>query len=120
VENLFFEKAINIRIYTGVESINDPYEKDINTIELPPIPIKAIVTDLTSTKAQYAMLGITVDRAKEIIIEKKNRPILEMSRKIQILGDNDYYEGWKQNSKMQIREEGDYCRCYIYIRKSNE
>lgn len=119
MENLFFEKAINIRIYVGTETELDPYEKNIDVTLLNPIPIKAIVTDLTSAKVQWAMPGIVTDKAKEIITEKKHRPMLEMSRKIQIVGDTDYYEGWKTNSKMQIREEGDYIRCYIYIRKEN-
>jgi len=120
MENLFKEKSQYIKIYLGTETEIDPFEKNISVSLLNPTPIRAIVTDLTSAKVQWAMPGIVTDKAKEIIIRKKNRPMLEMSRKIQILGDNDYYEGWKTNGKMQIREEGEYIRCYIYIRKSNE
>lgn len=117
MENLFKEKSQYIRIYVGTTTETDPYEHTVEVTMLNPIPIKAIVTDLTSAKVQWAMPGIVTDKAKEIIIEKKNYPMLEMSQKIQIIGDTDYYEGWRQNGKMQIREEGDYCRCYIYIRK---
>lgn len=117
MDNLFKEKSQYIRIYLGKETIQDPYEKNVSVTMQNPIPIKAIVTDLTSAKAQWAMPGIITDKAKEIIIRKKDRPMLEMSQKIQVVGDTDYYEGWKTNGKMQIREEGNYCRVYIYIKK---
>ncbi len=118
MDELFKEKSEYIRIFMGTETIQDPYEKNVETTMLNPIPIKAIVTDLTSAKASWAMAGIITDKAKEIIIRKKDRPMLEMSQKIQVVGDTDYYEGWKTNGKMQIRQEGNYCRCYIYIKKS--
>jgi len=118
MDKLFREHSQNIRIYLAIETTDDPYEKNVTLSELNPIPIKAIVTDLTFAKSQWAMPGIITDKAKEIIVEKKYRSLLEKSYKIQIVGDIDYYEGWKQNSKMQIREEGNYLRCYIYIKKT--
>ena len=117
MDNLFNEKCQKIKMFLGKETEVDPYEKNVELTMQNPIPIKAIVTDLISSQIGWKMPGIITDRAKEIIIRKKDRPMLEMSRKIQIVGDTDYYEGWKTNSKMQIREEGDYCRCYIYIKK---
>ena len=116
MDNLFEEKSQCIKIYLGTESIVDPYEKNVEETLLNPISIKGIVTDLTFAKIQWAMPGIVTDKAKEIIIRKKDRPKLEMSRKIKI--GSEYFEGWKVNSQMQIREEGEYCRCYIYIKKS--
>jgi len=117
MDELFNEMNKKIRIFFQQETINDPYEKTVDLTERGFVVISAIITDLTTAKVQYAMPGIITDKAKEIIIRKKDRPILEMSRKIQIVGDTDYYEGWKTNSKMQIREEGNYCRIYIYIKK---
>ncbi len=117
MDELFKNHSQKIKIYLATETIDDPYEKNVSLTELNPIPIKAIVTDLTFAKVQYAMPGIITDKAKEIIVKKKYRSLLEKSYKIQILGDTDYYEGWKSNSKMQIREEGNYLRCYIYIKK---
>ena len=116
MDNLFREQSQYIKIFVGTETVVDPYEHTTEETLLNSIPIKAIVTDLTFAKIQYAMPGIVTDKAKEIIIRKKDRPKLEMSRKIQI--GSEFYEGWKTNSKMQIREEGDYCRVYIYIKKS--
>lgn len=116
MEKLFKEMAQKIRIYLATSTVVDPYEK--NTIEsyLNPLPIKAIVTDLTASSAQWKMVGIVTDKAKEIICEKKYRSLVEQSYKIEVNGD--YFNGWKINGRMQIREEGNYCRIYIYIKKS--
>jgi len=116
MDNLFKEKSKTIKIYLGIETIIDPYEKNVETTILNPLPIKAIITDLTATKAQYAMAGIVVDKAKEIIINKRYESLLLKSQKIQI--GSEYFVGWRQNSKLQYRIEGDYLRAYIYIRKS--
>ena len=116
MEKLFKEKSQKIRIYLGTEVETDPFEHTVETTMLNPFPIKAIVTDLTASSAQWKMVGIVVDKAKEIIIEKKYRSLLEKSHKIEI--DGDFYNGWNVNGRMQIREEGNYCRIYIYIKKS--
>ena len=116
MEELFREKSRTIRIYLGVEVETDPYEHTTETTMLNPLPIKAIVTDLTASSAQWKLAGIVVDKAKEIIIEKKYESLLLKSQKIKV--DNDYYVGWRQNGRLQYRIEGDYLRVYIYIKKS--
>ena len=119
MEELFnCEHSKIIKIYVGNETTIDPFEKNVEVTMLNPIPIRGIVTDLTTTTAQWKMPGIVADKAKEIIIPKRYRNLLEMSQKIQVQDDDDYYEGWRQNSKMQIREEGEYLRIYIYVKKS--
>lgn len=115
MENLFKEKASIIYIYTGKENIIDPYEKNVETILLPPIPIKAIVTDLIFSQIQWKMVGVTTSKAKEIIIEKKWEKLLKLSHRIKI-GD-EYYYGWRINEKLQYRIEQNYLRVYIYIKK---
>ena len=116
MENIFKEQSKCVKIYLGTETETDPYEHTIEETLLNPISIKAIITDLTTAKIQWAMPGIISDKAKEIIIRKKDRPKLEASRKLKI--GSEYFEGWKVNGMMQIREEGNFCRCYIYIKKS--
>ena len=109
---LFKEKSEKIRIIFATETETDPYEHRVDFSELPSLPINAIVTDLTTTKAQYAMPGIVTSKVKEIIIEKKYESLLLQSYKIKI--GNDYYIGWRQNGKLQYRIEGEYLRVYIY------
>jgi len=116
VDDLFNEQAKNIRIYSAVETANDPFEGTKTISYLNPIPIKAIVTDLTPTQISWKTAGIIVDKAKEIIIKKKYETLLTSSYKITIDGDDSDYEGWKQNGKLVYRTEGSYIRAYIYIK----
>ncbi len=116
MDNLFKAHSKCIKIYIGREVETDPYEHTKSITHLLPISIKGIVTDLTMAKVQWAMPGIIANKAKEIIIEKKHRALLEMSQKIQIAGESDFYEGWRVNGKMQLREEDKYIRVYIYLK----
>jgi len=115
MNKLFDELSVPIKIYVGVEEIQDPYEKNIKETLLTPIPIRAIVTDLSNTKVQYAMPGIETSKSKEIIIRKIHKDMLVMSRKIKI--DGDFYEGWKVSGRLQFRTEGSFIRAYVYIKK---
>ena len=119
MDDLIRDIGKTILVYLAVETLADPIEKNVTRSYLNPTPIYGIVTDLTATKAQWAMPGIVTDKAKEIIVDKQYKSLLEQSGKLQILGETDNYDGWRINSKMQIREEGDYIRVYIYIKKDS-
>jgi len=120
MNKLFDELSVPIKIYVGVEEIQDPYEKNIKETLLTPIPIKAIVTELSPAKAQWVMIGITSEKTKQIICKKIHRPLIEQSRKITVKGDSSEYYGYKVNGRLSITEEGgDYIRCYIYVKKES-
>ena len=101
LNEFFGEHAKTIRIYLSSDTIIDPFEKNVVPTELNSLPIKAIVTDLISSQAQWKMPGIKTEKAKEIIIKKKYKNLIEMSYKIKI--DDDFYEGWKTYGRFQIR-----------------
>lgn len=106
-----------IDIYTGKEVIEDPYDKNVTVVYNNPLPIIAIVTDLTAAQADWKMPGIMVKKVKEIFVEKKYKSLIEMSEKIGIEGE--MYEGWRVSGKMQIREmAGNVLRLYVYIKLS--
>lgn len=115
MDKLFREHSKKIRIYLSREQEIDPYEHNVELTEVTSIPIKAIVTDLTATQASWKMNGLSVDKAKEIIIQKKYEPMLIMSQKIKI--QNDFYQGWRINGKLSYRIEGDYLRVYVFVKK---
>ena len=115
MNELFEEQSQRILIYLAVPSIDDPYEKNETLSELPSLPIDAIVSDLGFGKVKWQMDGISTDDAKELIIELKNKTLMEQCYKIEI--DGILYEGYKVLGRMQIKTEGEYCRVYIY-RKS--
>lgn len=105
-----------IRIYIGKETITDPFEKTVDVVLLPPYPIKGIVNDLVASQIQWKIPGIVAEKAKDIMVNKSNRALLEKSYKISIKENNEWvdYKGWKVNGKMQIREYEDGLRLYIY------
>jgi len=116
MEQIFYENSQCIRVYLGKETVVDPYEKNTEVSLLNPIPVKAIVADLVASQIQWKMPGIVANKAKEIYVEKKHRTLLEKSQKISVKENNTWveFEGWRVNGQMQIREEGDFLRVYIY------
>lgn len=113
VDDIFRSQGEWIRIYTGIEEIQDPFEKNVTTTYINPLPIQALVSDFTSTQAMWKMPGVKVSKIKEIFIKSKYRRLIELSSRIEI--DGEFYEGWKENGKMQIREMAqDVIRLYVY------
>jgi len=117
LDDIFKEQSRRIKIILAQEEIDDPYEKNVTLSELPSLPILAIVSDLSFSKASWVMVGITTESAKELLIEKKYKSLIEKCYKIII--DNVIYDGWKINGRMQIKEEGDYLRIFAYIKKES-
>ena len=116
---IFKNKSKKIYIYRGTETDTDPYEHNVTVSLLPPLIIRGLVSDLTFAQIQWKMPGIKTAKAKEIYIEKRYRNLLEQSQKIEIkddFGAMEPYIGWRENGRMQIREEGGYLRVYIYSR----
>lgn len=118
IKHMFRHLSEKIRVYTALETIEDPYEKNITREYLNPRTIKAIVADLSPAKVNWKMPGITTERAKEIIIEKKHENLLKLSGKIVI--DGDEYEGWRVNGKLSYKKEHDYIRAYIYRKEGDD
>jgi len=116
MDDIFKEHSKCIRIYIGHEVEIDPYEHNTEVSLLSPTNIKGIITDLTATQANWKMPGIKFSQVKDLLIEKKHRRLLELSQKIELQDGMDIvsYEGWRVNGRMQIREEGNYLRVYIY------
>lgn len=109
-----------IQIYQGIETIDDPYEKNVTVTFMEPRAVKAIVTDLTTAQVSWKMPGISTDRAKSIIVSRKYKSLIESSHKIDIVNSDrltEEYEGWRVNGRMQIRELGESLQVYIYSRK---
>jgi hypothetical protein len=119
LKDIFSKQGKWVRIYVGKETIQDPYEKNVVVSNINPIPVRAIIEDLTATQANYKMPGIIISKAKDILIEVKHKSLFELSSKIEINGD--FYEGWRESGKMQFREElgldkfhKGYLRLYVY------
>ena len=117
MDELFKNKSIYIRIFMGTTVETDPFEHTIEETLLNSIPIKAIVSDISPASSQWKMPGIISEKTKQILIEKKYKNMLKMSRKIKI--GNDYYYGWKVNGRLNYVIEGEYIKAYVYIKKES-
>jgi len=115
MDRLFREMSQKIKLYIGKEVELDPFEKNTDVSMLNSLPILSIVTDVAFAKIQWALPGISTDKVKEIIVQKKYLNLLKQTQQIEI--DGEYYEGWKQNGKLQYRQESNYIRAYIYVKK---
>jgi len=115
LDELIQQEGQWIKVVLGKEIIIDPEEQTKKPILNNPIPIKAIVTDLTSAQLRWKMYGIETQQGKELIIDSRHRNLIEMSQKI-IIDDVDYV-GWRDDlGKMQIRQDGGYLKVYVYRR----
>jgi hypothetical protein len=114
-DKLFKTKAQTIKIYLALEEVIDPYEKNVSLTYLNPIPIKAIVSDLTTSQLIWKLPGIRADKGKELLIKNKDFHLIEKSQKIEIEGE-EYY-GWKDNAgnRIQYIEEDQYYRLFIRL-----
>lgn len=116
MDSLFKSEAKKIQLCFAKETVEDPFEKNVSLQFTNTVSIDALISDLTPAQAQWKIPGVMVNKVKDIIIEKKHLSKLEVSAKIKI--NKEYYEGWRVNGKMQYREEGDYLRVYVYIKKA--
>jgi len=120
-EQLFREESQKLLVYLATETILDPDEKNVSLSYLNPLPINAIVADLSAGRIAYKMPGILTEKAKIAICSKKHRKLIEMSYKLKVLGETDYYEGYKINGKLQIFElDKNYIRLYIFIKQLSD
>ena len=68
MDELFKEMSQKIKVYIGIESEEDPFEKNTNITYLPSLAIDAVVSDFSFAKVQYNMIGIKTSKAKELYI----------------------------------------------------
>lgn len=114
IEQVFTKESQIIYIYIAKETIDDPFENNVTVVLLPPIPIEAIVSAVPFEKIQWALPGITTNKAKILIIERQHLQLIKISNKIKI--DNEYYYGKNQDSSELFNFDeldDDYIKLYV-------
>jgi hypothetical protein len=117
--DVFKTQGTWIRIYVGKEESQDPYEQNTIVKNTNPIPVRAIIEDLTAAQAQWKMPGIKVSKVKDVTVDYRYKSLIENSSKIEFEGE--LYEGWREKGKMQMREQPGvggkgYLQLYIYTK----
>ena len=99
-------KLSKVLVYSAKDTVDDPYEKTTTKTFLNPIPVDALVRDLTPESLVWRYFGQIPMGSKEIICEQKYIDTLKTADKIKI--GTDYYSVRKDDSKgwkIQIRQD---------------
>lgn len=100
-------KLSKILVYMASEAIADPYEKNKTLSYQQPIPVDALVRDLSPESLYWKYFGQIPMGSKEIILEKKYKNTIKSADRIKI-GDN-YFKVRKDDSRgFSILERQDY------------
>ena len=100
-------KLKTLYAYASTETIVDPYEKNRESLFQNPLPIKALIRQISFEALKWKYLGLIPSKSIEVIAEKKYKTLFTTADKIKY-GD-DYYKCWKDDSKnFMIIERSDY------------
>jgi len=108
-----------IKVYTGGEIVQDPFEKNVEvTLFNPTIVPDVLVEDLIASQISWKLPGVRTEKAKNLQMGKQYRSLIESSQRIDIHENGKLipFEGWRVNGRMQIREEGQFIRVYVFSR----
>ena len=101
------DKLTKIFIYSAQEITNDPYEKTTSKTFMNPVPIDALVRDISPESLVWKYFGQISMGSKEIICEKRYINTLKTADKIKI--GNNYFKVRKDDSRgWAIQERQDY------------
>jgi len=111
---LINEIGINIQIFIGTETVDDPNYDSKSVSYLNPFPVKAIVSQVGFTSSQWRMPGIKAAKVMEVTMHKRHQGLVEKSRKITISGIT--YYGWKpsEGNNIQYKIMGNYLQLLVH------
>ena len=100
-------KLSKVLVYSAKDTVVDPFEKNTVPTFTNPVPIDALVRDLTPESLVWKYFGQIPMGSKEIICDKKYIDTLKTADKIKI--GTDYYSVRKDDSKgWKIQTRQDY------------
>jgi len=101
-------------VYPSQETQKDPYEKNKTISYLNPIPIKALIMNVSPEAIAWKYYGQLPTGSKQLICEKKYLGLFKIADKIVI--NNEEYKTYKDDQKgFQLLERDDYL--VIVLRK---
>ena len=100
-------KLETLYVYQSREVEVDPYEHRKALEYTNPLPIKALIRQISFEALRWKFWGQVPMGSIEVIVEKKNKTLLRTADKIKY--GEDYYKCWKDDSKgFAILERPDY------------
>jgi hypothetical protein len=100
-------KLETLYVYPSVKTETDPYEHTKEKLFLNPLPIKALIRQVSWESLKWKYPGLIPNGSIEVIAEKKYETLFQTADKIKY-GDN-YYKCWKDDSQnFMIMKRSDY------------
>lgn len=100
-------KLETLLIYAAKEGISDPYEKNTTKTYMNPLPIKALIRQVSQEALRWKYYGQIPTKSIEVIAELKYETLFRTADKIKY--GNDYYKTMKDDSQnFMITKRTDY------------
>lgn len=100
-----------ILVYVAIEVPDDYTEGTTDKTYLNPIPIEAVVTNLSESKTIWKTSGTVNDISWALLVDFRYKNLIDQSQKILVKNSYECY-GVNSNSKIQYKEmavDGDKC-----------
>jgi len=112
-------KLETLYVYAAKETQDDPYEKTSTKTYLNPLPVKALVRQVSPESVYWKYYGIIPLRSLEIICEKKYLTLLKTADKIIYKDEN--FKCMKDDAKgFAILERSDYVVVILAKKVNND
>jgi len=110
-------KLKTLYAYASTETIVDPYEKNRENLFQNPLPIKALIRQISQEALRWKYYAQLPSGSIEVIAEKKYKTLFRTADKIKF--EEEYYKCWRDDSKgFAILEREDYI--IVVLAKKNE
>lgn len=112
-------KLETLHVYSAREIQSDPYEKNKDLTFMNPLPIKALIRQISQDALKWKYFGQLPSGSIEIIAEKKYKTLFRTADKIRY--NEKYYYCWKDDSQnFAITERTDYIVAVLSRKNLNE
>jgi hypothetical protein len=112
-------KLETILCYPAKENVNDPYEQTTDTVYLNPLPVKALVRQLSQEAIRWKYYGNVPMVSIEIIAELKTESLFKTADKIEYKGQ--FYKTIQDDSKnFLITKRSDYIVVILGLKTTND
>lgn len=100
-------KLSKVLVYPGIETENDPVEHTTDISMLNPVPINALIQQISFEALRWKYFGQIPQDSIQILCELKHENLLKLADKIKV--NNNYYGVYKDSSKsFMILKRTDY------------
>jgi hypothetical protein len=112
-------KLETLYVYSAKKTQEDPYEKNTTKIFMNPLPIKALIRQVSYEVLHWKYFGNIPVGSVEIIAEKKYLTLFRTADKIKY--KDEYFKTWQEDSKgFAILERPDYIIIILSKKVNND